>query len=66
CSITSLGTFDPKKGGHIILWDFKMVMEFPASSTVLISSALITHSNTPIRPGEKQFCITQFVAGGLL
>ncbi|KAH9042329.1 hypothetical protein EDB84DRAFT_1232732, partial [Lactarius hengduanensis] len=57
CSITPLGTFNPKEGGHIVLWDLKMVVEFPPGlapgSTVLIPSALITHSNTPIRPGEK-------------
>lgn len=65
CSITPLGTFDPKKGGHLILWDFGLVVEFPAGSTALIPSALIKHSNVPIQAGEKRYSIIQYAAGGL-
>jgi hypothetical protein len=65
CSITPLGSFDPKKGGHLVLWDFGLIIEFPPGSTVLIPSALITHSNTPIQKGETRFCIVQYAAGGI-
>ncbi|KAI9429108.1 hypothetical protein H4582DRAFT_2090056 [Lactarius indigo] len=65
CSITPLGSFNPKEGGHIILWDFGLVIEFPPGSTVLIPSALITHSNTPLQAGETRFCLIQYAAGGL-
>ncbi|KAI9431864.1 hypothetical protein H4582DRAFT_2062288 [Lactarius indigo] len=65
CSITPLGSFDPKWGGHLVLWDFKLVIEFPPGSTVLIPSALIKHSNTPVQTGETRFCIVQYAAGGL-
>jgi hypothetical protein len=65
CSITPLGSFDPEKGGHLVLWDFGLVVEFPPGSTALIPSALIKHSNTPIQTGETRFCIVQYAAGGL-
>ncbi|KAF8324494.1 hypothetical protein F5887DRAFT_902786 [Amanita rubescens] len=65
CSITSLGNFDPTLGGHLVLWDFGLVIEFPASSTVLIPSALLLHSNTSIQPDESRFSIVQYAAGGL-
>ncbi|KAK2465171.1 hypothetical protein APHAL10511_002802 [Amanita phalloides] len=65
CSITPLGLFNPKKGGHIILWDLGLVIDFPPGSTVLIPSALILHSNTSIQPGETRFSIVQYAAGGL-
>ena len=65
CSITPLGSFDHKKGGHLILWDFGLMIEFPAGSTVLIPSALIIHSNTSLGTGETRFCIVQYAAGGL-
>lgn len=65
CSITPLGFFDPKKGGHLVLWDFGLVVEFPPGSTVLIPSALIKHSNTEIQAGEKRFSVIQYAAGGL-
>jgi hypothetical protein len=65
CSITPLGLFNPKKGGHLVLWDLGLVIDFPPGSTVLIPSALILHSNTSIRPGETRFSIVQYAAGGL-
>lgn len=65
CSIQALGDFDPKLGGHLILWEIKKVVEFPPGSLVLIPSATITHSNTPIQPGETRTLFTQFCAGAL-
>ncbi|KAJ7779944.1 hypothetical protein B0H16DRAFT_1830502 [Mycena metata] len=65
CAITALGWFDPDLGGHLILWDLKLVIRFPPGSTILIPSAIICHSNVPIRPHEKRFSFTQYTAGGL-
>jgi hypothetical protein len=65
CSTTPLGAFDSKKGGHLVLWDLGLVIDFPAGSTVLIPSALILHSNTSIQDGETRFSIVQYVGGGL-
>ncbi|TDL13852.1 hypothetical protein BD410DRAFT_817258 [Rickenella mellea] len=48
CAITALGDFDPARGGHLVLWDLKMIIEFPAGSTILIPSATIRHSNIPV------------------
>ncbi|KAI0039029.1 hypothetical protein FA95DRAFT_1504733, partial [Auriscalpium vulgare] len=66
CAITALGNYDPKFGGHLILWDLKLVIEFPPGSTILIPSALLTHSNAAIRPGETRRSFTQYCAGGLM
>lgn len=65
CSISPVGSFDPKEGGHIILWNLKLVADFPAGATVLIPSALITHSNTAVKPYETRYSIVQYAAGGL-
>ncbi|EDR05474.1 uncharacterized protein LACBIDRAFT_329780 [Laccaria bicolor S238N-H82] len=54
------------KGGHLVLWDLWLVIEFPARSTILVPSAAVTHSNTPIQPGERRYSFTQFTAGGLI
>ncbi|KIM35711.1 hypothetical protein M413DRAFT_58817, partial [Hebeloma cylindrosporum] len=66
CGITALGKFDPRKGGHLILWELKLVIEFPPHSTILIPSAMITHSNTPVAKGDIRNSFTQYCAGGLL
>lgn len=65
CAITALGSFDPTKGGHLVLWDLKLVIEFPPGSTILIPSASLYHSNTAIQPGEHWYLFTQYTSGGL-
>ncbi|KAJ7671113.1 hypothetical protein B0H14DRAFT_2424376, partial [Mycena olivaceomarginata] len=65
CAITALGDFDPDKGGHLILWDLKLIIRFPPGSTILIPSALIRHSNTSIQPHEKRFSFTQYTGAGI-
>ena len=65
CAITAIGQFDPKKGGHLVLKQLRLVIEFPPGSTILIPSATVTHGNTPIHESETRMSITQYAAGGL-
>ncbi|KAF8209478.1 hypothetical protein K438DRAFT_1572213, partial [Mycena galopus ATCC 62051] len=65
CTIQSLGNFDAKKGGHLILWDVKAIVEFPAGALILLPSATIAHSNVPVARGEEHISFTQFTAGNL-
>ncbi|KAJ7884969.1 hypothetical protein B0H13DRAFT_2235324 [Mycena leptocephala] len=65
CAITAFGDFDYRKGGHLILWDCKLILEFPPGCTILIPSAAIFHSNIPIASHERRFSFTQYTAGGL-
>lgn len=65
CAITALGKFDPTRGGHLVLWDLGLVIEFPPGSTILIPSAALRHSNTAIQQGETRYSFTQYTAGGL-
>jgi hypothetical protein len=41
------------------------VVEFPPGSTVLIPSAILSHSNVDINEGEKRYSFTQYASGGL-
>ncbi|KAG6819939.1 hypothetical protein H0H93_007263 [Arthromyces matolae] len=65
CAITALGDFNPKQGGHLILYGLKLIIEFPPGSTVLIPSGAIEHGNVPIALGESRLSFTQYAAGGL-
>lgn len=65
CAITSLGSFDPVKGGHLVLWDLEKVVEFPPGSTILAPSAAVAHSNVLIQKGERRYSFTQYSAGGI-
>ncbi|KAI1784789.1 hypothetical protein LXA43DRAFT_899041 [Ganoderma leucocontextum] len=66
CAITAIGNFDPTKGGHLILWDLKIAIEFPPGSTILIPSAILRHSNVPLAgEDECRYALIQYSAGGL-
>ncbi|KAF7328643.1 hypothetical protein MSAN_02472900 [Mycena sanguinolenta] len=65
CAIQPLGNFDAQKRGHLVLWDVKLVVEFPAGALILLPSATIAHSNVPVQDGEERISFTQFTAGGL-
>ncbi|KAF8059318.1 hypothetical protein FPV67DRAFT_1426687, partial [Lyophyllum atratum] len=65
CAVTALGSFNPKLGGHIILWELGLIVEFPAGSTVLFPSAVVEHFNTPVQAHESRYSFTQYSAGGL-
>jgi len=65
CAISALGNFNFMKGGHLILWKLGLVIEFPPSSTALIPSALVTHSNTAISAMENRYSFIQYAAGTL-
>ncbi|KAJ7738681.1 hypothetical protein DFH07DRAFT_966016 [Mycena maculata] len=62
---SALGDFDPTTGGHFVLGDLKLVIEFPPGTLILIPSATLSHSNIPVRPGETRVSFTQFTSGGL-
>ncbi|KAI0038045.1 hypothetical protein FA95DRAFT_1506120 [Auriscalpium vulgare] len=66
CAVTALGDYDYTLGGHLVLWDLKLVIEFPPGSTILIPSAVLTHSNTPVQDGETRQSFTQWCSGSLL
>ncbi|KAJ7778060.1 hypothetical protein B0H14DRAFT_2963187 [Mycena olivaceomarginata] len=60
CAIQALGHFNPKTGRHLVLWDLKMVVEFPPRALILLPSATVAHSNIPFSAGR----IFRFVDNG--
>ncbi|KAJ3816813.1 hypothetical protein F5880DRAFT_1493866, partial [Lentinula raphanica] len=64
CWIWSLGHFNWQKGGHLILWDFGLVVEFPPGSLAAIPSGVCRHSNTRIGRREVRYSFTQYAPGG--
>jgi hypothetical protein len=65
CAVTSLGKFDHTKGGHLVLPDLKLVIEFPSGATILLPSATLCHANVPVQSHETRASFAQFCAGGL-
>ncbi|KAK6992524.1 hypothetical protein R3P38DRAFT_3330815 [Favolaschia claudopus] len=65
CAITALGNFAPDRGGHLVLWDLKLIIRFPPGATILIPSAILRHSNINIAKHETRFSFTQYTPAGL-
>jgi hypothetical protein len=65
CAITAFGNFNPDKEGYLVLWDYKLVIRFPAGSTILITSAVTRHSNSCVSEGHERMSFTQYSAGAL-
>jgi hypothetical protein len=65
CGVQALGKFNHKKGGHLILWELRLVIEFPPGALILFPSASITHSNTAVSKDETRQSFTQYCAGAL-
>lgn len=63
CAITALGRFDATRSARLILWELKLVINFPHAATALIPSSVITHSNTPVAEGDDRGSFTQYTAG---
>ncbi|KAI0693262.1 hypothetical protein BC835DRAFT_1276167, partial [Cytidiella melzeri] len=64
CPIFCTGNFDPCKGGHLVMRQLKVVIEFPPGCLALIPSATLKHGNVSIQPGEQRQSFTQYAAGG--
>lgn len=65
CAILPGGKFNPKLGGHLVLEDAGVVLEFGPGDVALIPSAVITHYNLPLQEGEDRFSIVGYSAGML-
>ncbi|KAE9403529.1 hypothetical protein BT96DRAFT_936372 [Gymnopus androsaceus JB14] len=61
---TGLGWFNWKKGGHLVLWVLKLVIEFPPGTIAAIPSGVCRHGNTRIGKNETQYSFTQYSSGG--
>lgn len=65
CAVTAFGRYDHTEGGHLVLEEAKLYVEFPPGALILLPSATVTHANTPIRDGETRQSFTQYTPGGL-
>lgn len=66
CWILALGDYDYKLGGHLVVPQLRLYIEFPPGASILLSSAGLKHGNTPIQDGELRYSFTQYCPGGLM
>ena len=52
-------------GGHLILEQLGIFVEFPPGTTILLPSATVSHGNTCIQDHESRASLVHYSAGGL-
>ncbi|KAJ8081946.1 hypothetical protein PM082_007792 [Marasmius tenuissimus] len=65
CVITAFEHFDPARSAHLVLKEFKLMVNLPHASTAAIPLACVTHFNTGIAPGDIHTLFTQYTAGAI-
>ncbi|KAI0702992.1 hypothetical protein BC835DRAFT_1263177, partial [Cytidiella melzeri] len=65
CPIFCTGDFDSRKGGHLVLGDLKLLVQFLPGLLALIPLATLRHGNASIQPGKQCESFTQYAADGL-
>ncbi|KAJ3831348.1 hypothetical protein F5878DRAFT_88415, partial [Lentinula raphanica] len=70
CSQSSQSAFytpwSSRASRFILFSGIGLIIRFPSDSTILLPSALLTHSNIPIEDGETRYSIVQYALEGLL
>ncbi|TEB27660.1 hypothetical protein FA13DRAFT_1596076, partial [Coprinellus micaceus] len=65
CVVHAVGKYNCRRGGHIVLKEPKLIIQFPSGSHVLLPSATITHGNIPVQDSETRASFTQYTAGAM-
>lgn len=52
--IVSSGEYDHEIGGHLIVHELKLLIEFPPGCFIFLPSAILTHANVKVADHEKR------------
>jgi hypothetical protein len=64
--ITSIGNYDHKQGGHVVLWDDNKIIELPSGASVMFVAGTKRYSFVPVGRNEERFLFRQFCNAGVL
>ncbi|KAJ7432733.1 hypothetical protein FB451DRAFT_1065168 [Mycena latifolia] len=63
--ITSFGTYDHTKRGHILFWDDEKLVEIPSGASVMFPAGTKRYSFLPVDSNEERFLFRQFCHAGV-
>ncbi|KAJ7689749.1 hypothetical protein B0H16DRAFT_1752807 [Mycena metata] len=63
--LQSLGNYNGRHGGHVILWELGYVVRFPPGSTILIPTGVIHYSFVRVRENETRYSVLQYAGSGI-
>lgn len=65
CAVQDGGPHNYRRGGQLVLHEYRLIIELQPGQVILFPSALITHCNIPIQKGEERYSLTLYSPGGL-
>lgn len=65
CTVKTLGRYDSKRGGHVVLHELGLIVEMEPGDVIFFPSAIISHETIPIGPEETRYSLVWYSAGGL-
>lgn len=65
CGIFPSGKFNSRRGGHLVLVEAKIVVELAEGDVFLFPSAIFTHYNIPLQPGDCRNSLACWSGGSL-
>lgn len=65
-AIINGGNFDYRRGGHLVLHDIKVILEFPPGVIIAFPGSMIRHSNVPVAAHEDRVSLSCYNAGGVV
>ncbi|KAJ7860814.1 hypothetical protein B0H14DRAFT_2350433 [Mycena olivaceomarginata] len=65
-AVTSLGTYDHRKGGHIMFLDDDEMVEMPPGTTVLFPAGTKSYNFAAVGKHEQRYLFRQFCSAGVL
>lgn len=66
CFVYSAGDYDHTKSARFAMHNLRLVVDFPPYRAILLSSAGVRHSNTPLQAGETRYSIAGYMSGSLM
>lgn len=65
CVVCAMGEFDCKSGGHMVLHDAEIILEYGRGDILFLPSAIMAHENIAVQEHETRYSLTFYSAGGL-
>ncbi|KAJ3552345.1 hypothetical protein NP233_g12904 [Leucocoprinus birnbaumii] len=65
CGVVAIGPYNAIYGGHFVIHNMKLAIQFPHGALILIPSAFLWHSNVPVRHEDHRASVTFYTSGGL-
>ncbi|KAK7033758.1 hypothetical protein R3P38DRAFT_2519643, partial [Favolaschia claudopus] len=63
--LTAIGDYRYTQGGHVIFWEFGIVVQFPPGACILLPPGLVHYSFVEVPDHHKRYSVIQWAGSGI-